>query len=78
MNLFQSITQTVPDSVKVVTSVTAPALALFGVTLEEWTLLLSGLVSILFIIEKFPMFLLRMRAFKRWLKSLDNKKEADE
>lgn len=58
----------VPDSIKVVAAGAAPALTLMGFTLEEWTFILSGIVSLLFIIEKLPKVLSVIRQFWKWLK----------
>jgi hypothetical protein len=58
----------VPDSIKVVAASAAPALTLMGFTLEEWTFILSGIVSVLFIIEKLPKVLSVIRQFWKWLK----------
>jgi len=42
----------IPDSVKVVLATSAPMASLFGLTVEEWSFTLSGIVALLFIIEK--------------------------
>lgn len=55
------------DNVKVAASLAAPALTLFGVSVEDWTFILSAIVSIFFIIEKLPMFIVRMKAFTKWM-----------
>lgn len=49
------ISEHVPDGIKVTASLSAPALTVAGVSLEEWTFILSAIVSLLFIIEKLPM-----------------------
>lgn len=58
----------VPDAVKVVASVAAPGLHFLGVTVEEWTFVLSAVVSVLFIIEKMPMLITRFKGLIRWIK----------
>lgn len=65
----------VPDSLKVVAASAAPALTLMGFTLEEWTFILSGIVSLLFIIEKLPKVFtaigqiwIKLKQFWKWLK----------
>lgn len=58
----------VPDGVKVAGAMTAPVLTFLGITVEDWTFILSAFVSILFIIEKLPMFINRVRAFIRWMR----------
>lgn len=62
------ILEQVPDGYKVAASVAAPALTLFGVTLEEWTFILSAIVSVLFIIEKLPKVVLALKQLKQWIK----------
>jgi hypothetical protein len=42
----------IPDSVKVVVAGSAPMASLFGLTVEEWSFVLSGVVALLFIVEK--------------------------
>jgi hypothetical protein len=55
------ISEHVPDGIKVTASLSAPALTVAGVPLEEWTFILSAIVSILFIIEKMPMLINRVK-----------------
>ena len=48
----QSIAETVPDSIKL-TVAAAPQMASFiGLTVEEWSFVLSSIVAFLFILEK--------------------------
>ena len=68
MNAYQQALENIPDGIKVGTAVSAPVLNLFGVPIEEWTFILSAIVSVLFIIEKLPIFILRCKTFVRWLK----------
>lgn len=56
------IVENIPDSVKVLGSVSPPALTFFGIAVQEWTYVLSALISIMFIIEKIPTM---YRTFKR-------------
>ena len=60
--------ENVPDTVKVATAISAPMLSVLGVSVEEWTYILSAIVSLLFIIEKLPVFLSRCRAFISWIR----------
>lgn len=60
---------TVPDELKVGMSVSPPALYLFGVPVQEWTYVLSMVVSILFIIEKSPNV---YKKVKSWLEKRKN------
>lgn len=55
------ISEHIPDGIKVGVSVSAPALTVAGVPLEQWTFILSAIVSILFIIEKLPMLINRVK-----------------
>lgn len=72
MRFFQ-LTQDTSDVIKVGTAVSAPTLSLFGVPVEQWTFILSGIVSILFIIEKSPVLLIRIKALIQWIKNLRKK-----
>jgi hypothetical protein len=66
-NVFTTTLQNIPDSAKVVTATAAPVLTLFGVSVEEWTYILSIIVSLLFIIEKIPVMVSRAKALKEWI-----------
>lgn len=55
------------DTAKVSLATAAPVLTVFGVPVETWGYILSAIVSLMFIIEKIPMFVIRMKQFKRWL-----------
>lgn len=59
----------IPDGAKVAVSVTAPVLTLFGITVEDWTYILSAIVSVLFIIEKTPTMIKRVKEFWKWFTS---------
>ncbi len=64
-----NITENIPDSVKVAVSV-SPSLSyvFLGLPLETWTYVLSAVVSIMFIIEKLPVFIERCRQFYKWIR----------
>ncbi len=64
---FHEVASQVPDGVKVTTAIAAPALSFLGLSPEEWTYILSAIVSILFIIEKLPMLFQRIRTVKEWI-----------
>lgn len=49
-----TILEQVPDSLKVTASVSPTVIHFFGVPVEQWMFILSGVVSLLFIIEKIP------------------------
>lgn len=68
MNIQESL-QHVPDSAKIVVATGSSALTLFGIPVEQWMYILSAVVSLLFIIEKMPVFIERMKQFKRWIRN---------
>jgi hypothetical protein len=70
MNIIEHYSNQVPDGIKVAAAVSAPALTFLGITVEEWTFILSGIVSVFFIIEKFPMFLQRMRQLRQYIREV--------
>lgn len=51
--MVMAFLEQIPDSAKVGVSLSAPALTLLGVSLEDWSYILAMTVSILFIMEKF-------------------------
>lgn len=67
---MQQFLEQVPDTVKVAGAISAPMLSILGVSVEEWTYILSIVVSILFIIEKLPVFIKRCKAFYSWIKDV--------
>lgn len=52
----QHVMETIPDSAKVIATAAAPMASLFGLTVEEWSFVLSGIVALLFILEKLYRF----------------------
>jgi len=50
--MVMQMLEQIPDSAKVGVSLSAPALTLMGVTLEDWSYILAMTVSVVFIIEK--------------------------
>lgn len=67
MTIFENYTQHVPDTLKVSTAISAPVLTFLGVSVEQWTFVLSATVSLLFIIEKLPTTIERLKQLKRWI-----------
>lgn len=55
----------IPDSIKVAIASGAPMASLFGLTVEEWSFVLSGIVALLFILEK-------LYKFYKWCRSENN------
>ncbi len=68
MNFYQHTIEQIPDGLKVATAVSAPVLTFLGVSVEQWTFVLSAIVSLLFIIEKLPVFISRCRQAYSWMK----------
>lgn len=60
------VMETVPDSAKLVVAASSPMASLFGMTVEEWSFALSGIVALLFIIEK-------MYRFYKWIRDEKSK-----
>ena len=60
----------IPDGVKVAISAAPPTLTFMGFPMQEWTYVLSAVVSILFIIEKMPTIISRVRTFIHWIKNV--------
>ena len=65
---MSSYMEQVPDSIKLAASGAAPTLAFIGISIENWGYVLSAIVSIMFIIEKFPVVVTRLRQFRDWVK----------
>lgn len=49
---IQHIVENIPDSAKLTVAVAPQMASLFGLTVEEWSFVLSSVVAILFILEK--------------------------
>jgi len=60
----------VPDGAKVAVSVASPVLSFLGVPLQEWTYVLSAIVSLLFIIEKTPLLIQRIKELIKKVKNV--------
>lgn len=56
-----AILEKIPDSTKITTAAIAPVLNLFGMPLDQWVLILSILLTLLFIVEKIPKALLSIK-----------------
>jgi hypothetical protein len=56
------------DAVKVGVATSPATLSLFGYPMADWGYVLSAIVSVMFIIEKTPVVIMRFKQFKRWLK----------
>lgn len=62
------ILENIPDSMKVAVSVSPPVFTVMGLPMETWTYILSAIVSLMFIIEKLPVFFERCKSFYNWMK----------
>lgn len=63
------VLENVPDSIKVAVSVSPSVSYVFlGLPLETWTYVLSAIVSVMFIIEKLPVFIQRVKQFYNWIR----------
>lgn len=58
------------DNAKIAVSFLAPGLTILGIHVQEWTYILSGIVSILLIIEKFPIVIRIFSRFVQWIKKV--------
>lgn len=67
MNISE-MSQQVPDSVKIAAATSSSVLTFLGLPVEQWMFLLSAVVSVLFIIEKVPMLINRIRQLKEYVK----------
>lgn len=75
MSNFQHYADQVPDSLKLATAVSAPVLTFLGIAVEQWTFVLSAVVSLFFIIEKFPTIVKRIVEFITWMKNVKKRKQ---
>lgn len=64
---MQHYIEQVPDGVKATIAVSSPVLAIFGYPVEQWGFVLSALVALLFIVEKIPMLITRLRQLGAWI-----------
>ena len=65
---LQDAAQSIPDSAKLAAVATAQVLSVMGISLEDWTYILSAIVSVFFILEKLPMVINRVRTFNEWVR----------
>lgn len=56
------------DTTKVALATSAPVLTFLGIPIDQWTYILSAIVSIFFLIEKSPVVIRRLTTFKNWIK----------
>lgn len=68
MNIQEHL-PSVPDIVKVSIATGSSVLTIFGIPVEQWTYILSGVVSIIFIVEKLPMLIKRVKELYGYFKS---------
>jgi len=63
MNIQESLNQ-VPDSVKVTVATSSAVFSIMGFSLQDWVYILSGVVSIMFIIEKLFSWTIRYKRYR--------------
>ena len=73
MNLYEHV----PETIKVSAAVAAPALTIVGYSVEQWTFVLSAIVSLLVIAEKLPGFVKRCKEFVRSVRRAIEKRKTD-
>ena len=66
MNIQESLQQ-IPDTVKIAVATGSSALTFIGIPVQEWMYILSAIVSLMFVIEKVPVMVERLKQFKRWV-----------
>lgn len=64
----------IPDSIKVAGATSPSIMTLFGVPMEQWTYVASAVVSVMFIIEKMPTVIQRIKQLVEWIKDVKRKK----
>lgn len=74
MNIQESLQQ-IPDTVKIAVATGSSALTFLGIPVQEWMYILSAIVSLMFVIEKMPIFIERVKQFKRWVFRESNSSE---
>lgn len=72
-----NILSIVPDHYKAGVAVTPAVLDIAGFPVEQWMFVLSGIVSILFIIEKIPMLIERIKMVKEYINARRKKQRKD-
>ena len=65
----------IPDGIKITGAIAAPALTFLGVSVEQWTFVLSAIVSLLFIVEKLPVFIRRCKEAIQWIRDVKRRKK---
>jgi hypothetical protein len=66
-NTVHQISNQIPDTAKVATAVSSSVLSLFGIPVQEWGYVLSGLVAIVILLEKSPIVIQRIKSLWRWM-----------
>ncbi len=66
---YLTFLKSTPETLKVGAALSAPGLQLLGATVEEWAFILSGIVSLLVILEKFPVVTKRAKNIGNWMRN---------
>lgn len=62
MNILEQI----PESIKVTVATSAPVLSFMGMPIQTWSWILSIIVALMVMVEKFPLMLERAKQLKEW------------
>lgn len=65
----------IPDSIKVATATTPTVMTFMGMPVEQWMFVGSIIVSLMFIVEKTPMMITRIKQLIDWIKNVKRKKQ---
>ena len=65
----------VPDSVKVASATTPTVMTIAGIPVEQWMFVASFIVSVMFIVEKVPVIITRIKQLVNWIKTLRSRRD---
>jgi len=63
---MRDLVEAVPDSIKIGASVAPAALTWLGIDIHDWVYITSIIVSLMFVIEKMPVVIDRIKEFVNW------------
>lgn len=69
--------ENIPDSVKLAGATTPTVMTVAGIPVEQWMFVASSIVSVMFIVEKIPVLITRVKQFINWIKSVKRKKSKE-
>lgn len=70
------ILEHIPDSLKIAASTGPSVVTLFGIPMEQWTYVASAVVSVMFVIEKMPVMIKRLKEFYAWMREVKDRWKA--